>query len=414
MTSCKTLPSMFALAVALSASSIGLLSGCKTSGPPAGMRGPQGPLPVQVSTATQQDVPLTGQWVATTDGYVNAQIQPQVSGYLIRQDYKEGGEVHKGQVLFEIDPRPLQAVLDQAKGQLAQAQGQLAQAQAQVELAAINVQRDTPLAQAHAIAQSILDNDLKTKQVAQAAVVSQQAAISSAEAAVEAAELNVGFTKVRSLINGVAGQAALQVGNLVNTSSVLTSVSQLNPIKVYFAISEQEYLALSAQATSRGKTDLLGSGSSISLKLTLSNNQVFPETGHIIFVDRSVSAQTGSIRIAAQFANPGNLLRPGQFGRITAETSVLHNAVLVPQRAVSELQGMNQVIVVGDDNVAHIRTVKLGSQIGSNIVIASGLSGGERVVTEGNDKVKEGMKLAPQPDTTPAAAATAGQNAQGN
>jgi len=378
------------------------------------MRGPQGPLPVQVSTATQQDVPLTGQWVATTDGYVNAQIQPQVSGYLIRQDYKEGGEVHKGQVLFEIDPRPLQAVLDQAKGQLAQAQGQLAQAQAQVELAAINVQRDTPLAQAHAIAQSILDNDLKTKQVAQAAVVSQQAAISSAEAAVEAAELNVGFTKVRSLINGVAGQAALQVGNLVNTSSVLTSVSQLNPIKVYFAISEQEYLALSAQATSRGKTDLLGSGSSISLKLTLSNNQVFPETGHIIFVDRSVSAQTGSIRIAAQFANPGNLLRPGQFGRITAETSVLHNAVLVPQRAVSELQGMNQVIVVGDDNVAHIRTVKLGSQIGSNIVIASGLSGGERVVTEGNDKVKEGMKLAPQPDTTPAAAATAGQNAQGN
>ena len=237
MTSCKTLPSMFALAVALSASSIGLLSGCKTSGPPAGMRGPQGPMPVQVSTATQQDVPLTGQWVATTDGYVNAQIQPQVSGYLIRQDYKEGGEVHKGQVLFEIDPRPLQAVLDQAKGQLAQAKGQLAQAQAQVELAAINVQRDTPLAQAHAIAQSILDNDLKTKQVAQAAVVSQQAAISSAEAAVEAAELNVGFTKVRSLINGVAGQAALQVGNLVNTSSVLTSVSQLNPIKVYFAIS---------------------------------------------------------------------------------------------------------------------------------------------------------------------------------
>jgi len=405
---------MFALAVALSASSIGLLSGCKTSGPPAGMRGPQGPMPVQVSTATQQDVPLTGQWVATTDGYVNAQIQPQVSGYLIRQDYKEGGEVHKGQVLFEIDPRPLQAVLDQAKGQLAQAKGQLAQAQAQVELAAINVQRDTPLAQAHAIAQSILDNDLKTKQVAQAAVVSQQAAISSAEAAVEAAELNVGFTKVRSLINGVAGQAALQVGNLVNTSSVLTSVSQLNPIKVYFAISEQEYLALSAQATSRGKTDLLGSGSSIPLKLTLSNNQVFPETGHIIFVDRSVSAQTGSIRIAAQFANPGNLLRPGQFGRITAETSVLHNAVLVPQRAVSELQGMNQVIVVGDDNVAHIRTVKLGSQIGSNIVIASGLSGGDQVVTEGNDKVKEGMKLAPQPDTTPATAATAGQNAQGN
>ncbi len=414
MTSCKTLPSTFALAVALSASSLGLLAGCKAGGPPAGMGGPQGPLPVQVSTAKQQDVPLTGQWVATTDGYVNAQIQPQVSGYLIRQDYKEGSEVHKGEVLFEIDPRPLQAALDQAKGQLAQAKGQLAQAQAQVELAAINVKRDTPLAEAHAIAQSILDNDLKTQQVEQAAVVSQQAAISSAEAAVEAAELNVGFTKVRSLISGVAGQAALQVGNLVNTTSVLTSVSQLNPIKVYFAISEQEYLALSAQAKSRGKTDLLGSGRAIPLKLTLANNQVFPQTGHIIFVDRSVSAQTGSIRVAAEFANPGNLLRPGQFGRVTAETNVLHNAVLVPQRAVSELQGMNQVIVVGADNVAHVRTVKLGSQIGSDIVIASGLSGGEQVVTEGNDKVKEGMKLAPQQDTTPAATPTAGQNAQGN
>lgn len=414
MTSRKTLPSILALAVTLSASSIGLLSGCTPGGPPAGMRGPQGPLPVQVSTATQQNVPLIGQWVATTDGYVNAQIQPQVSGYLIRQDYKEGSEVHKGEVLFEIDPRPLQAVLDQAKGQLNQANGQLAQAQAQVELASINVQRDTPLAEAHAIAQSILDNNLKTQQASQAAVVSQQASISAAEASVEAAELNVGFTKVRSLIDGVAGQATLQVGNLVNTGSVLTSVSQLNPIKVYFYISEQEYLALAAQAKSRGKTDLLGSGNAIPLKLTLSNNEVFPQTGHIIFVDRSVSAQTGSIRIAAQFANPGNLLRPGQFGRITAETSVLQNAVLVPQRAVSELQGMNQVIVVGSDNVAHIRTVKLGSQIGSNIIIASGLSAGEQVVTEGNDKVKEGMKLAPQPDTTPAATPTAGQNAQGN
>lgn len=413
MTSRKTLPSILALAVTLSASSIGLLSGCTAGGPPAGMRGPQGPLPVQVSTATQQNVPLIGQWVATTDGYVNAQIQPQVSGYLIRQDYKEGSEVHKGQVLFEIDPRPLQAVLDQAKGQLNQVKGQLAQAQAQVELASINVQRDTPLAEAHAIAQSILDNDLKTQQASQAAVVSQQASISAAEASVEAAELNVGFTKVRSLIDGVAGQATLQVGNLVNTGSVLTSVSQLNPIKVYFYISEQEYLALAAQAKSRGKTDLLGSGNAMPLKLTLSNNEVFPQTGHIIFVDRSVSAQTGSLRIAAQFANPGNLLRPGQFGRITAETSVLQNAVLVPQRAVAEMQGMNQVIVVGSDNVAHIRTVKLGSQIGSNIIIASGLSAGEQVVTEGNDKVKEGMKLAPQPDTTPATP-TAGQNAQGN
>jgi membrane fusion protein (multidrug efflux system) len=312
MMSRKTLPSVFALAAILFATSI-VLSGCKPSGPPPGA---QGPLPVSVLTTTQADVPESGEWVATTDGYVNAQIQPQVSGYLIRQDYKEGSEVHKGQVLFDIDPRPFQAVLDQAKGQLNQAKGQLGQAQAQVELAGINVQRDSPLAQQHAIAQSILDNDLKTQQADQANVASAQAAIASAEANVQAAELNVGFTKVRSLIDGVAGQAALQVGNLVNTASVLTSVSQLNPIKVYFYISEQEYLSLSAQAKAMGKSDLLSSGSTIPLKLTLSNNEVYPQAGHIIFVDRSVSAQTGSIRIAAGFANPNNLLRPGQFGRI--------------------------------------------------------------------------------------------------
>jgi membrane fusion protein (multidrug efflux system) len=410
MKSRKTLPSAFALAALLSASSVVLLSGCKPSGPPPA----QGPLPVQVSPVTQADVPLTGEWVATTDGFVNAQIQPQVSGYLIRQDYKEGSEVHKGQVLFDIDPRPFQAILDQAKGQVNQAKGQLAQAQAQLELAGINVGRDTPLAQQHAIAQSILDNDLKTQQADQANVASAQASIASAQANVEAAELNVGFTKVRSLIDGVAGQAALQVGNLVNTSSVLTSVSQLNPIKVYFYISEQEYLSLSAQAKSRGKADLLSSGSTIPLKLTLANNEVYPQVGHIIFVDRSVSAQTGSIRIAAGFANPNNLLRPGQFGRVSANTSVLQNAILAPQRAVSELQGMNQVIVVGAGNVAHIQTVKLGSQVGPNIVILSGLSAGQQVVTEGNDKVKEGMKLAPSPDTTPAPTPPAGQNAQEN
>ena len=398
MTFRKTVQSVVPLATLLSASCVGFLGGCKSQGPPAGAAG-FGPLPVQVSTASQQDVPLTGEWVATTDGFVNAQIQPQVSGYLIRQDYKEGSEVHKGQVLFEIDPRPLQAVLDQAKASLAQAQ-------AQYELAGINVRRDTPLAEAHAIAQSQLDNDIQTQ-------AAYKAAVANAQASVEAADLNVGFTKVRSLIDGVAGQAALQVGNLVSTSSVLTSVSQLSPIKVYFYISEQEYLTLSAQAKQLGKADLLRSGNVIPLKLKLANNQVFPQTGRIIFVDRAVSGQTGSIRIAAQFANPGNLLRPGQFGRVSAETTVLHNAVVVPQRAVSEMQGMNQVIIVGADNVAHIRTVQLGTQVGPNIVISSGLSAGDQAVTAGNEKVKDGMKVVPQADNSPAPAAV-GQNAQGN
>ncbi len=398
----------FVLSTALVA---GVFTGCKPAGPPPGFGGPMGPLPVQTATAVSQDVPIEGNWVANTDGYVNAQIQPQVSGYLIRQDYKEGSEVHKGQVLFEIDPRPLQAVLDQAKGQLDQAKGQLGQAQAQVQLAQINVDRDTPLAQAHAIAQSSLDNDTKTLQADQASVASAQAAIASAQAQVETAELNLGFTKVRSLIDGVAGQASLQVGNLVNTSSVLTTVSQLNPIKAYFYISEQEYLALAARARSAGHADLLTSGSALPLTLTLSNNQVYPETGRIVFVDRSVSAQTGSIRLAAAFSNRNNLLRPGQFGRIAARTQVLQNAVVIPQRAVTELQGMNQVYVVGADNVAHVHTVQLGPQVGQQIVISSGLQAGDRVVTEGNDKVRDGAKLAPTPE--PAVTAT-GQNTQGN
>jgi membrane fusion protein, multidrug efflux system len=395
----NSMPVAGMLASVLSTASL-LLNGCsKPAMPP-----PSGPAPVEVLPAVEREVPLTGEWVATTDGYVNAQIQPQVSGYLIRQDYKEGSEVRKDQVLFEIDPRPLQAVLDQAKGALAQAQAQLA-------LAEINTKRDTPLAQAHAIAQSQLDNDIQTE-------AADKASVASAQAQVEAADLNVGFTKVRSLIDGIAGQAQVQVGNLVGTSSVLTSVSQLNPIKVYFSISEQEYLALSARVKAGGHGDLLSSGDAIPLKLTLANGQVYPYTGHIIFVDRSVSAQTGSLRIAAGFANPNNLLRPGQFGRVTAETDVLHNAVLVPQRAVNELQGMYQVLAVGGDNVAHVRNVKLGTQVGTNIVIQSGLQPGERVITEGLDKVRDGMKVAPQLDTTlattPAAAPSAGQNAQGN
>src|SRR3984893_6984021 len=223
-----------------------LLSGCGNKNPSAA--GPPPPMPVTVVKVEPADVSLTGEWVGTLDGYVNAQIQPQASGYLIKQNYKEGAQVSKGQVLFEIDPRPFQAALDQAKGQLAQAKGQVQQAQAQLQLAVINVNRNTPLAQAHAIAQSQLDNDTQQKAQSEASVASAQASVAAAEAAVENAELNLGFTKVRSLITGVAGQATTQVGNLVNTQSVLTQVSQLNPIKVYFSISDSEYLELTERA----------------------------------------------------------------------------------------------------------------------------------------------------------------------
>jgi membrane fusion protein (multidrug efflux system) len=273
-----------------------------------------------------------GSWVATLDGMVDAEIQPQVGGYVIRQDYKEGAVVRRGQVLFEIDPRPWQAVEDQASGSLAQAK-------AQYNLATINVVRDTPLVQAHAYAQSSLDTELGTQ-------AADKAAVESAEATLESAKLNVGFTKVRSLVDGVAGQAAIQVGNLVSTTSQLVEVSQLNPIKVYFFVSEQEYMSLSARAQAMGNTDLLSTGQTLPLRLTLADNQTYPKKGHVISVDRAVSTQTGSIRIAASFANPGNVLRPSQFGTVSAQTDVLRNVVLIPQKAVTELQGLYQVVVV--------------------------------------------------------------------
>ena len=341
------------------------------------------PMQVSVATVEQRDVPLDGDWVATLDGYVNAQIQPQVSGYLIKQDYREGSVVESGQVLFEIDPRPFQATLDQMEGQLAQTQAQLA-------LADINVKRDTPLAKAHAIAQSQLDNDVQQQ-------VAQSAAVRTAEANVEQAQLNLGFTKVRSLITGIAGQAQTQVGNLVSPSTTLTSVSQVNPIKVYFSISEQEYLALSSRVKAGGKTDLLSSGNTVPLQLALGNGNIYPYKGQIVFVDRQVNPQTGTIRIAGSFPNPQNLLRPGQFGRIKAETEVRHNALLVPQRAVNELQGSYQVAVVDSNNTVQIRNVALGPQLGSDLIITSGINPKERVVTEGVSKLKDGMRVSPQP-----------------
>jgi membrane fusion protein (multidrug efflux system) len=371
---------------ALSAASLVLLTACakKQSGPPPNV----GPVQVSVATVEQRDVSLNGDWVATLDGYVNAQIQPQVSGYLIKQDYREGSVVQSGEVLFEIDPRPFQATLDQAEGQLAQARAQLG-------LADINVNRDTPLAKARAIAQSQLDNDVQQQ-------AAQIAAVRTAEANVEQAHLNLDFTKVRSLVTGIAGQAQTQVGNLVSPSATLTSVSQVNPIKVYFSISEQEYLALSSRVKAGGKADLLNSGNTVALELTLGNGNVYPAKGQIVFVDRQVNPQTGTIRIAGSFPNPENLLRPGQFGRIKAETEVRHNALLIPQRAVNELQGSYQVAVVGPDNTVHIQNVALGPQLGSDLIITSGIKPNERVVTEGVSKLKDGMQVSPQPTTVAA------------
>src|ERR1700730_8533480 len=371
---------------ALSAASLVLLTACakKQSGPPPNV----GPVQVSVATVEQRDVSLAGDWVATLDGYVNAHIQPQVSGYLIKQDYREGSVVQSGEVLFEIDPRPFQATLDQAEGQLAQARAQLG-------LADINVMRDTPLAKARAIAQSQLDNDVQQQ-------AAQIAAVRTAEANVEQAQLNLGFTKVRSLVTGIAGRAMTQVGNLVSQSTALTTVSQVNPIKVYFSISEQEYLGLSGRVKAGGKVDLLMSGNTIPLQLTLGDGNIYPYKGQIVFVDRQVNPQTGTIQIAGSFSNPQNLLRPGQFGRIKAETEVRHDALLIPQRAVNELQGSYQVAVVDSNNIVQIRSVALGPQLGSDLIITSGIKPNERVVTEGVSKLKDGMQGAPQPTTVAA------------
>jgi RND family efflux transporter MFP subunit len=343
---------------------------------------PPPPPVVEVAPVIQKNVPLQGEWVGTLEGYVNAQIQPEVSGYLIRQDYREGGFVKKGQLLFEIDPRPFQAVLDQAKGQLAQADAQMANAE-------LNVKRDIPEAEAHAIPQSQLDSDTQ-------ALLAAKASVEADQAAVEQAAINLGYTKVTSLIDGIAGINTVQVGNLVGPSAVLTAVSQVSPIKVYFPISEQEYLRM-ADGGDTGSVDWLTHASRIPLRLTLADGSTYPHPGRIIFADRQVNTQTGTIQIVGEFSNPGNLLRPGQYARVQAPTGYIEGALLVPQAAVNQQQGTYQVTVVGADNRAQLRTVQVGPTVGTHWVITSGLKPGERVVAVGADKVKEGGLVNPTP-----------------
>jgi membrane fusion protein, multidrug efflux system len=400
-------------AAAVLAAGVILLSGCGGKSHASTPSQSPAPLQVGVGTVVERDVPIYGDWVATLDGYTNANIQPQVSGYLVKQNYREGSFVHKGDVLFDIDPRPFQAALDraqgqlaQAKGQLSQAEGQLGQASAQLKLADMNVQRNTPLAAAHAIPQSQLDTDIQARAQSEALVKtdtagieSAKAAIQAAEAAVEEAQLNLGFTKVRSLIDGIAGIATIQIGNLVSPTTVLTTVSSVDPIKAYFSISEQEYLELAGRMNSAG-ADLLRRGSTVPLRLTLSNGAVYPHEGRIVFADRQVDPQTGTIRIVGAFANPGNVLRPGQFGRIRAMTAMKKGALLVPQRAVNELQGRYLLAVVGPDNRVKIQSVQTGDKVGDLWIIQSGVRPGDRVVTDGISKVADGMVVNPQPETT--------------
>jgi RND family efflux transporter MFP subunit len=364
---------------------VSLLAGC--GGKAAA---PAGAAPeVKVIAVTQRDVPIVSEWVATLDGYVNAQIQPQVTGYIVKQTYKEGAPIQNGAVLFEIDPRPFQALLDQAKAQLAQAQAQLGKTQ-------LDVDRDTPLAKERAIAQSQLDNDIQANLAAKAEV-------QSAEAQVEQAQLNLGFTHVTSLFEGIAGIAQVQLGNLVNPSTVLTSVSQVNPIKAYFPISEQEYLRL-ASGINAAQGDLESVKDAPPLELVLADGTVYPSKGRVLYTDRQVDITTGTIRVVSAFPNPKNYLRPGQFGRVRASTYTRNGALLVPQRAVIELQGSYQLAVVGSDNKVNVRIVKVGERVGTEWIIDSGVKKGDMVIVEGVQKVREGVSVSPVPLTAGAGA----------
>jgi len=379
---------------------------------------PQAPI-VEVAEVAQKDVPVFAEWVGTLDGSVNATIRAQVQGYLVKQNYKEGDFVRKGQVLFEIDPREYQAVLDEKKAVLSQSKGAvdqkkaaLEQAKAEVSVkdalwttAKANLARVKPLAEQNAVSKKDLDDAVGSEQSTRSAVEAAKAAVDSAEANIVAAEaqvlgsqadvekaqLNLSFAKITSPIDGIAGIAKAQIGNLVGPGSIqeLTTVSDVNPIKCYISLSEQEYMKAQARRVKQQEA--------VSIELILSDGSTYPEKGEVAFTDREVDVRTGTIRVAATFPNPQNLLRPGMFSRVRAQLGVKKAAVVIPQQAVTEVQGKYLVAVVSTDNKTAIKQVKVGERFGPLWVIEEGLAPGEKVVAEGTQKVREGMVVSPKP-----------------
>jgi len=373
---------------------------------------------VEVVAVEQRDVPIYHEWIGTLDGLVNAAIKAQVSGYLLSQNYTEGSFVRKGQQLFQIDPRPFDAALAQAQGQLSQARGQLTQSkaqltQAQAQLAQseanqgrtqLDVDKYTPLAKQQAVTQQELDNSVQNNiaakaqieagkasvETAKAQIEASSAAVEAAQAAVDAAKVNTGFTRLVSPIDGIVGVAQVQVGNLVNPSSgTITTVSTLDPIKANFTVGEQEYLALT-----RGSVNDLAK---LQLDLILADGSTYPQKGRFSFADRQVNQNTGAIQLTGLFPNPGNRLRPGQYGKVRAAVGTSAGALLIPQRAVTELQGGYQVAVVDSANTVGVRTVKLGDRVGALWVVSEGLKAGERVVAEGIQQARPGTHVNPKP-----------------
>jgi RND family efflux transporter MFP subunit len=354
---------------------------------------------VEVAKVQQEDVPIYGEWIGTLDGLVNADVRAQVTGYLLKQGYQEGAYVKQGQLLFQIDPRPLQAALDQAQGQLAQSKAALANAQAVQGRTELDVTRYTPLAKEQAASQQDMDNAVQNNLAAMATVETAKAQIKTYEAAVETAKINLEFTRLVAPIDGIAGQAQLQVGALVTPNSgIVTSVSTVDPIKVYFTVGEPQYLAWRKRFPTATSSE--AAGKALHLQLILADGSTYPHEGTFYFADRQVNESTGAIRIAGLFPNPGGVLRPGGYAKVRAVISTQRDALLVPQRAVSELQGGYQVAVVDTDNKVNIRTVAVGDRVGSQWIIADGVNRGEQVVAEGVQKVRTGAVVNPKPFDT--------------
>jgi RND family efflux transporter MFP subunit len=360
---------------------------------------------VEVASVEQKDVPIYGEWIGTLTGQVNADIKAQVTGYLLTRNYKEGSYVAKGQLLYQVDPRPFQAALDQAKGQLAQAEAQLVQDQAQLATAEatqlrsqLDVEKYGPLSKADAVSKQDFDDANQTNlanmaqvQAAKAAIAAAKAQIQADQAAVETAAINLGFTRIVSPIDGIAGIAQAQVGDLVSTSSgVLTTISTLDPIRDYFTVSEQEYLALRKQFSDSGAERW-------KLQLILADGTTYTHEGRFYFADRQVNQNTGAIELAALFANPGSVLRPGQYGKVRAVLRMQRNALVIPQAALTDEQGSYLVAVVGSDNRVAMRPVRVGERTGAMWVIQDGLKPGDRVVVEGQQNLRPGMPVQTKP-----------------
>jgi len=348
------------------------------------------PPEVLVTDVVQRDVPIYSEWIGTTNGKINAQIRARVQGYLQAQNYTEGAFVHAGDLLFTIDPRTYQAALADAKGQLERAQAQLSKTEQ-------DVARYKPLAKEGAISQQELDNAVQANRAARAQV-------DSARANVEQANLNLGWTEVTSPIDGIAGLAQAQVGDLIQPSTLMTTVSQLDPIRVDVPISEREYLKFANRIEQIAEGER--SKEQHPLELILADGSIYPEPGRSALADRQVDVKTGTITVVSYFANPKNLLRPGQFAKVRAVTDVRKGALLVPQRAVLQQQGQYLVAVVGADNKVEMRLVQVGERTGNQWIVTEGLKAGERIVAEGLEKVRPGITVSPKPFVEPTAAAT--------